>query len=134
MNGSLCIRGRSLLNPAGFGQALHQPHPLIFLLLSHCSSTGVFCFSFGPIPILAPEVVRGLSASRSAPSPSWPWRHFSVLDPEWTLRLLRTSYRRVMYCKTLFDNKHCYVMRNTFLVILIKLQFLIIFVSYCAYV
>ena len=39
------------------------------------------------------------------------------------LRLLRMSYKLGMYRKTLLGNKHCYVMLNTFLVILIKLQF-----------
>ena len=131
MNG----RGHPLLNPAGFGQALHQPHPLIFLFLSLCGSTGAFCFLFGPITIFASAVARGVSASRSAPSPPsssfWASTTASVLDPEWMLRLLRKSYKLGMYRKTLLGNKHCYVMPNTFLVILIKLHFFITFVPYC---
>ena len=39
------------------------------------------------------------------------------------LRLLWTSYKLGIYRKTLLGNKHCYVIPNTFLVILIKLQF-----------
>ena len=67
----------------------------------------------------------GLSASCSAPSPpSSPFLAStvaSVLDPEWMLRLLWMSYKFGMYRKTLLSNKHCYVMPNTFLVLLIKL-------------
>ena len=116
MNGSLCIKGHPLLNPAGFGQVLDQPHPLILLLLSPRGDAEDFCFSFSPITILASAAVRGLSAFRSVPSPSssfWPRRRLKVSDPAWTLRLLQTSYKRGMYRKTLLGNKHCYVLPNT---------------------
>ena len=53
---------------------LVRPHPH----LSLCGSSGAFCFSFNPIPILASVAVQGLFASRSAPSPPsspfWPLR------------------------------------------------------------
>ena len=49
------------------------------------------------------------------------------------LRLLRMSYKFGMYCKALLGNKHCYVMSNTFLVLLIKLYLFIIFVPYYNY-
>ena len=39
------------------------------------------------------------------------------------LRLLRTFYKLRMYRKTLLVNKHRYIMLNTFLVTLIKMQF-----------
>ena len=47
------------------------------------------------------------------------------------LCLLQMSYKLGMYRKSLLSNKHCYVMPNTFLVILIKLQFFIALVPYC---
>ena len=59
--------GAPLLNPAGFGQALDQPHPLPLLFHSPYDGAEDFCFSFGPISILASVAVRGFSASRSAP-------------------------------------------------------------------
>ena len=77
-----------LLNPVGFSQALHQPHPLLFLLLGLCGSTGAFCFSFNPI-----TTFFFLFASAAA----------SVLDPEWMLRLLWTFYKFGMYCSTLLS-------------------------------
>ena len=136
MNGSLYIRG----------------HPLLILQGSVKPSTSLI-FSFSSF--LALVAAQGLFASRSAPSPSWPLRQFgafyfsfspitpfffffaseaaSVLDPEWVLRLLRMSYKFGMYRKTLLGNKHCYVMSNTFFVLLIKLLFFIILVPYCNY-
>ena len=130
MNGSLHIWGHPLLNPTGFGQALHPPHPLLFFLLGLCSSTGAFCFLFSPVSILASMAARGISASHSAPSSPSPsfWRHF----------LLWVRNGRFAYFGLLISSecivKHCYVKLNTFLVILIKLQFLIIFVPHCDYV
>ena len=57
---------------------LVRPHPHLGL----GGSLGAFCFSFGPIPILASVAVRGLSASLLAPSPPsspfWPlWKLLS---------------------------------------------------------
>ena len=137
MNGSLCIRGHPLLNPAGFDQVLDQLHPLIFLLLSPRGSAEDFCFLFGPITILASAAVRGLSASRLVPSPPssfWPWRHLLS-------RIQRgcfAYFRRLVCVECII--KHCLTIsiamyyQTLFLVILIKLQFLTIFVPYCNYV
>ena len=136
-NGGLCIKGHPLLNPAGFGQVLDQPHPLLFLLLSPRGGAEDFCFLFGPITILASTAVRRLSASRSVPSPPssfWPRRHL----------LSRIQRGRFAYFRRLVSMecivKHCLTTRiviyyqTPFLVIFIKLQFLIIFVPYCDYV
>ena len=118
MNGSLLTGGHFLLNLAGFGQVLDQPHPFLFLILIPRGGVGDLCFSFSPISILTSTAIRGLSASCSVPSPPssfWPRRHL----------LSRIQHERFTYFS-------CIV--NTFLVILIKLLFVNIFVSYCDYV
>ena len=118
MNGSLCIRGHPLLNPAGFGQVLHQPHPLIFLLLSLRGSTGAFCFLFGPITILASMA----STSRSAPSPPsfFFWLRRQLLS--WIRNGCFVYFGHLISSKCIV--KHCLVtsiaMATTFFVIWIK--------------
>ena len=133
LNGSLYIRGHPLLNHVGVSQALHQPHPLLFSLFGLCGSMEVFCFSFSPISILASTAARGLSASRSAPSPSWPLR-----QPEGFLLLVQPHLHICLcgspraFCLGCTVGLECivklglvssitYVTPNTFYVQLIKL-------------
>ena len=117
-------QGAPLLNLARFGQVLDQPHPLLFLLLNPHGGAEDFCFSFGPITILASAAVRGLSASHSVPSPHssfWPRRHL----------LSRIQHGRFAYFRRLISVecivKHCLTTsiamyyQTPFLVILIKL-------------
>ena len=115
-------QGAPLLNLAGFGQVLDQPHPLLFLLFSPYGGAEDFCFSFSPITILASAAVRGFSASCSAPSPPsspLPQRHLSS-----RIQHERFAYFRFFISRNVSLNiawQQALRLPNTFLVILLKL-------------